>query len=71
MIELKLAQERNKALGQLLSSMRWVDNNLGKGPCRGIIIATEISPDLVVVVSRVPGASLSRYKMNFSIEKVT
>jgi RecB family endonuclease NucS len=69
-IELKLAQGRNKALGQLLYYMGWIDQNLGKGPCRGIIIASDISPELAVAVSRVPGASLSRYKMHFSIEQV-
>jgi hypothetical protein len=33
-IELKLGKGRNKAIGQLLYYMGWVDKNLGKGPCR-------------------------------------
>jgi hypothetical protein len=41
-IELKLGRGRNKALGQLLYYMGWVDKNLGNGPCRGIIIAKDI-----------------------------
>jgi len=41
--ELKVTRGRNKALGQLLYYMGWVDKHLGKGPCRGIIVAREIS----------------------------
>lgn len=68
-IELKLAQGRNKALGQLLYYMGWVDQNLGRGTCRGIVIASDISSELAVAVSRVPGVTLYRYKMNFSLER--
>ena len=39
-IELKLSQGRNKTLGQLLYYMGWVDQHLGNGPCRGLIIAS-------------------------------
>jgi hypothetical protein len=69
-IELKLSQGRNKALGQLLYYMGWVDRNLNNGQCRGVIIASDISNELMVAVSRAPGVTLSRYKMNFSIEQV-
>lgn len=67
-IELKLSQGRNKALGQLLYYMGWIDRHLGKAPCRGIIIASDIAEELAIAVSRVSGVSLFRYKMNFSIE---
>src|SRR5262249_28007468 len=33
--ELKLSKGRNRALGQLLYYMGWVDKHLGNGPCRG------------------------------------
>lgn len=69
-IELKLSQGRNKALGQLLYYMGWVDQKLGNGPCRGIVIANEISDALVVAISRTPGVTLSRYRMKFFIERV-
>lgn len=69
-IELKLSRGRNKTLGQLLYYMGWVDQNLGSGPCRGIIVASDISDELAVAVSRVPGVTLSKYKMNFEIENV-
>ena len=44
-VELKLGKGRDKALGQILRYMGWVDENLGKGPCRGIIIAKDIDTD--------------------------
>ena len=69
-IELKLSTGRNKAIGQLLYYMGWVDANLGHAPCRGLIIAREISQDLVLAVQRVPGVSLFRYKISLSLQKV-
>jgi hypothetical protein len=69
-IELKLSQGRNKTLGQLLYYMGWIDQHMGGGPCRGLIIASEITEDLSVAVSRVPGVSLARYRMSFSIESL-
>ncbi|MCO4856498.1 endonuclease NucS [Herbaspirillum sp. WGmk3] len=69
-IELKLSQGRNKALGQLLYYMGWVDSNLRRGQSRGIIIASEISDELSIAVKRVSGISLCQYKMDFAINKV-
>ena len=69
--ELKLTRGRNKTLGQLLYYMGWVDKHLGNSSCRGIIIAKEISDDLVIAVQRVQGVSLYRYKLSVSVEKVS
>jgi hypothetical protein len=69
-LELKLSQGRNKALGQLAYYMAWVDNHLKKGPCRGFIIGSDIDEQLSVAVSRVPGVSLAKYRMSFAIEPV-
>ena len=69
--ELKLARGRNKALGQLLYYMAWVDKHLGKVPCRGAILAKEITDDLLLAVKRVQGVSLFRYKLSVSVEKVS
>ena len=71
-IELKLSQGRNKTLGQLLYYMGWVDQHIGMdhAPCRGLIIASEITEDLSVAVSRAPGVSLAKYRMSFAIEPV-
>ena len=70
-IELKVDRGRNKALGQLLYYMGWVDKHLGKGqPCRGFIIANEIPEDIILAVQRTPGVSLLRYKLSVSVESV-
>lgn len=70
-IELKVSRGRNKTIGQLLFYMGWVDGNLSKGKkCRGMIIAREITDDLVLAVQRVPGVSLCRYILSVSIESV-
>ena len=69
-LELKLSQGRNKVLGQILYYMSWVDKNLGVGNSRGIIIASEIYPELQLAASRAPGVQLAVYKMQFSIEPI-
>ena len=70
-IELKLARGRNKALGQLVYYMSWVDANLGSGPCRGMIVASEIPEEVRTAIRRVPGVSLFRYRITMSVEPVT
>ena len=67
-IELKLSRGRNKTLGQLLYYMAWVDAHLGNGPCRGLIIAKDISPDLELAVQRTAGVSLMRYTLSMSLK---
>jgi Endonuclease NucS len=70
-VELKVGRGRNRTIGQLLYYMGWVDKNLGKAPCRGMIIAKEISEDLLIAVQRVPGVSLHRYLLSVSIQPVS
>jgi Endonuclease NucS C-terminal domain len=70
-IELKVGRGRNKTVGQLLYYMGWVDKNLGKGPCRGIIIAKEIPDGLMLAVQRIPGVSVCRYHLAVSVELVS
>lgn len=70
-IELKVSRGRNKTIGQLLFYMGWVDRNLSKEKkCRGMIIAREITDDLVLAVQRVPGVSLCRYILSVTVEPV-
>lgn len=69
-IELKVGRGRNKAVGQLLYYMGWVDKNLAKTPCRGFIIAKDIPDDLVLAVQRVSGVSLWRYSLSVTVEAV-
>lgn len=70
-IELKVSNGKEKVLGQILCYMGWVDENLGMGTCRGIIIANEISQALRLGAARVPDIQLAHYKMKFSVEPVT
>lgn len=69
-IELKVGRGRNRTVGQLLFYMGWVDNNLGKTPCRGMIIAKDIPDDLRLAVQRVAGVSLFRYHLAVTLEAV-
>lgn len=69
-IELKLAKGRNRAIGQLLYYMGWIDQNLGKGQSRGIIVARDIPDDLLIATNRVSGVSLYRYRVSMSVERV-
>jgi hypothetical protein len=70
-IELKVGQGRNRAIGQLLYYMGWVDQHLGNSPCRGMIIAKDIPGDLLLAVQRVPGVSLHRYSLSVSVELIS
>jgi len=69
-IELKVGRGRNKTVGQLLYYMGWVDKFLGKAPCRGMIIAKNISDDLVLATQRTSGVSLFQYNLSVSVEQV-
>lgn len=70
-IELKLSRGRNRTIGQLLYYIGWVDQHLGAGTaCRGIIIANEITDDLVIATRRVSGVSLYRYRVSLAVEPV-
>jgi hypothetical protein len=69
-VELKLDEGKYKTLGQLMYYMGWVDQHMGLGPCRGIIVAREITDELRLSVSRAPGVSLYEYEMKLSLRKV-
>ena len=70
-LEFKLSRGRSSALGQLIYYMAWVDKNLGNGPCRGIVVAKDITDELVLATQRTPGVSLYRYTLSVSLERVT
>jgi hypothetical protein len=69
-IELKLSKGRNRAIGQLLYYMGWIDQNLGKGRSRGIIVARDIPYDLLLATQRASGVSLYRYRVSMTVEPV-
>ena len=69
-IELKLSRGRSRTIGQLLYYMGWIDENLGNGPCRGMIIAREITGDLITAVKRVSGVSLLAYHLSVTVDRI-
>ena len=71
-IELKLSRGRNKAIGQLLYYMGWIDENLKPDkPCRGILIAKDIGKDIITATRRTKGVELFRYSLQVAVEPVT
>jgi hypothetical protein len=64
-------QENRRPAGLSTTWFRFCLTPLGKGPCRGVIVAKEISDDLVLAPQRVQGVSLYRYKLSVSVEKVS
>lgn len=67
-IELKVSRGYDRVIGQLLRYMGWVEQNLGSGRVvRGIIVANEITPDLVLATRRLPAVNLFEYKISFSV----
>ena len=70
-IELKLSRGRNRALGQILYYMGWIDEHLGgTEPCRGIVVARAVGDDLRLACRRTPGVELYEYSLQVSVHKI-
>ena len=72
-IELKVARGYDRAVGQLLRYMAWIENNLAEPgqSVRGIIAAREISDDLRLACSYLPArVSLYEYELSVTLRKV-
>jgi len=69
-IELKVDRGRNKTVGQLLYYMGWVNKNLKSG-CRGMIIAKEISDDLLLAIDTVQDVEVFSYSLAFDLKRRT
>jgi RecB family endonuclease NucS len=53
-VELKVSRGYDRVIGQLLRYMGWVEANLCEGkPVRGMIVANEITEDLVLATSHI------------------
>jgi endonuclease len=71
-IELKVSRGYDRVIGQLLRYMAWIKKNLadeGTG-VRGIIVAREISEDLVLSCSLVSNVELFEYKLSLTLAKI-
>lgn len=71
-IELKVSRGYDRAIGQLLRYMGWIDANLAQGKkVRGVIVASNITNDLKLAASRIPDVKLVEYEIAFSLRPVT
>ena len=68
-VELGLASRFT--LAELLLHMSFVDEKLGLGRSRGVIVAKEFEMYLDSAVSRVPGVALMKYELGISMKRVT
>ena len=71
-IETKVSRAYDRVVGQILRYMGWVKENLaGDAPVRGIIVASEISEDLILATSSVRAIRLVAYEISFSLKPVS
>ena len=70
-IETKVSRAYDRVVGQLLRYIGWVKRNIaGEAPVRGIIVASEISEDLILAASSVENIRLVEYKISFSLKTI-
>ena len=71
-IETKVSRAYDRVVGQILRYMGWVKENLaGEASVRGIILASEISEDLILATSSVENIRLVEYQISFSLKSVS
>lgn len=71
-IELKVSKGYDRAIGQLLQYMGWIEQNLAEPgqKVKGMIIARSISEDLRLATSRVSDVELYEYELSISLNKI-
>jgi RecB family endonuclease NucS len=69
-IELKANIASYSSLGQILSYMASIKEEIGKDSVRGIIVAEEFDKKLKLAVTQVDNVSLVKYKVKFDFEKI-
>jgi len=71
-VELKVSKGYDKVVGQMLRYIGWLKKNLAtEGECvRGIIVAREITEDLVLAVSCLKNVRLVEYQLNIEFRPV-
>jgi len=70
-IELKLSKGYDRVVGQLLRYISWIRNyHADPGQkVRGVIVAREISEDLLLACSELPNIELFEYELSISLRK--
>ena len=71
-IELKVSRGYDRVVGQLMRYMAWIRKNQAESTqrVRGIIVAREITEDLVLACSMVPDVELFEYQLSLSLKRV-
>lgn len=71
-IELKVSRGYDKVVGQLMRYIAWIRKNQAdtNQQVRGIIVAREISEDLLLACSLLPDAKLYEYQLSFALKQV-
>lgn len=71
-IELKVSKGYDRVVGQLLRYVSWIKKNHAEPgqSVRGIIIAKQISEDLLLACSELPSVSLYEYALSVSVKQV-
>ncbi|MCY4419828.1 MAG: endonuclease NucS [Gammaproteobacteria bacterium] len=71
-IETKVSRAYDRVVGQILRYMSWIKGNLaGEASVRGIIVASEISEDLILATAFVENIRLVEYEISFSLKPVS
>ena len=70
-IELKVSRGYDRAIGQLLRYIGWVEKNMvtEKQKVRGIIVCNEISEDLKLACSKINNIELFEYELSIKFKK--
>ena len=70
-LELKVSRGYDRVVGQLLRYMAWIEKHQADPgqKVRGVIIAKEISEDLLLACSRVPDVSLYEYELSVTLTR--
>jgi endonuclease len=71
-IELKVSRGYDRAIGQLLRYMAWIQKNQTDSgqKVRGVIVARGISEDLLLACSLMPSIDLFEYELSLSLKQV-
>lgn len=71
-IELKVSRGYDRVIGQLLRYMAWIEKNLADSgqKVRGIIVAREISEDLLLASSKVADVELFEYDLSVNLRRI-
>ena len=71
-IELKVSRGYDRVVGQILRYMGWIRKNQAESGqhVRGVIVAREISDDLLLACSTVNNVDLYEYQLSVSVQKI-